>query len=43
MLVDEVLAVGDSEFQGKCLAKIRETVRSGMRAIGGRRRADTTA
>jgi lipopolysaccharide transport system ATP-binding protein len=33
MLVDEVLAVGDGEFQAKCLAKIRETVRSGRTVL----------
>ena len=29
LIVDEVLAVGDAEFQAKCLAKMGEVVRSG--------------
>lgn len=33
LLVDEVLAVGDGDFQKKCLDKIREIVRSGRTII----------
>jgi lipopolysaccharide transport system ATP-binding protein len=33
MAVDEVLAVGDADFQGKCLQKMREVVQSGRTVI----------
>jgi lipopolysaccharide transport system ATP-binding protein len=33
LIVDEVLAVGDTEFQSKCLGKMNEVARSG--ALGG--------
>ncbi len=33
MIVDEVLAVGDSEFQKKCLAKMREVGRNGRTVL----------
>ncbi len=33
LIVDEVLAVGDAEFQEKCLAKMEEITRDGKRTI----------
>jgi lipopolysaccharide transport system ATP-binding protein len=33
LLVDEVLAVGDAEFQSKCLARIRQLQREGVTTI----------
>jgi lipopolysaccharide transport system ATP-binding protein len=33
LIVDEVLAVGDGEFQKKCLGKMRESVRGGDRTV----------
>jgi lipopolysaccharide transport system ATP-binding protein len=33
MIVDEVLAVGDSEFQKKCLAKMHDVARSGRTVL----------
>lgn len=33
LLVDEVLAVGDAEFQKKCLAKMRDVVNSGRTIV----------
>jgi lipopolysaccharide transport system ATP-binding protein len=33
LIVDEVLAVGDGEFQKKCLGKMRDSVRSGERTV----------
>ena len=33
MLIDEVLAVGDAEFQKKCLGKIRNVARSGRTVV----------
>ena len=33
LIVDEVLAVGDSQFQAKCLAKIRSVVSSGRTVL----------
>ena len=36
LVVDEVLAVGDSAFQAKCLGKMSQVASQGMRASGGR-------
>ena len=33
MIVDEVLAVGDAEFQKKCLGKIKEITKDGTRTV----------
>jgi lipopolysaccharide transport system ATP-binding protein len=33
LVVDEVLAVGDAEFQNKCLGKMRQTARSGRTVL----------
>ncbi len=33
LIVDEVLAVGDAEFQGKCLEKVRNFARNGATAL----------
>jgi len=33
MIVDEVLAVGDAEFQKKCLEKIKEITKDGTRTV----------
>jgi lipopolysaccharide transport system ATP-binding protein len=33
LIIDEVLAVGDAEFQNKCLGKMREVSRSGGRTV----------
>lgn len=33
LIVDEVLAVGDAEFQKKCLGKMREVARGGERTV----------
>ncbi len=33
LLVDEILAVGDSKFQAKCLAKIRDMVTAGVTLV----------
>lgn len=33
LIVDEVLAVGDFEFQNKCLGKMREVTKSGERTV----------
>ncbi len=33
LIVDEVLAVGDAEFQKKCLGKMGEVVRGGRTVI----------
>jgi lipopolysaccharide transport system ATP-binding protein len=33
MAIDEVLAVGDADFQGKCLQKMREVVQSGRTVL----------
>lgn len=33
MIVDEVLAVGDAEFQRKCLGKIKEITKDGTRTV----------